>query len=386
MDAAAAGFEHGLAAHGSLDPWRILVDATGGAHLIGYGLPSLEVADWRTDADAVPADDTLRYTPPERVLGEPEDVRSDLFTLCLIAAELATGRPVYTASGGALVRQIKRADTGTGLADLDDGLRRLLHPMLAADLSARPDPDAWLASVVAAPEPGDGRPLARLNRDAAEFLSDVEDEVPAGYRLDPRPDPGAVLAATEAAEHADRAAADAEAIAAALEAARTAVNLDVPGVSDALVEATRLAAISDAAAEAADAAAEAAGVQPNAEAAEAQRDIATQGAERASDHRGRVEVLLADARTRTPRPRTAGGHRALGRPSPAPTCHLGRRPGGVSDRDVHLPSSRPTAGRPVRRSHQARRHRAGNPVRPPGARPRSQAPPRDASAGGRRSP
>ena len=85
----------GLYCHGNLNPWRIMVKVDGQIQLIGYGLPQVDVLIYREEDGALPSADGLRYCPPERLEGNPEDVPGDILSLALIAFELMVGEPLY---------------------------------------------------------------------------------------------------------------------------------------------------------------------------------------------------------------------------------------------------------------------------------------------------
>src|SRR5690606_7356339 len=70
--------------------------------LIGYGIPPVEMFVYEENEDQIPPDDSIRYAPPERIEGEEEDVSSDVFSLILVAMELASGKALYPGEGAAL--------------------------------------------------------------------------------------------------------------------------------------------------------------------------------------------------------------------------------------------------------------------------------------------
>jgi hypothetical protein len=102
------GMDSGFYSHGGLTPWRI-VWGYGNIRVIGYGLPQPEVAAWRAGG-RLPAADSLRYCPPERLTGGEEDLHADLFSLAAIAFELMVGRPLFDGVGEALLEDIVQSD------------------------------------------------------------------------------------------------------------------------------------------------------------------------------------------------------------------------------------------------------------------------------------
>ena len=89
--------------HGSLDPWRVLLQADGDIQILGYALPALALT-----ASQNPTADVLRYCPPERLNDEPEDVRSDLLSATLMAFEWMTGKPLFLGDAGRVRTAAKR--------------------------------------------------------------------------------------------------------------------------------------------------------------------------------------------------------------------------------------------------------------------------------------
>jgi hypothetical protein len=96
-----------LAAHGAIDPWRIALRKDGQVYLLGYGMGAGASALRGTGPQLREA---LRYAPPERLEGRPEDSSSDLFALGLVALECMVGEPVYRGDEQALRRQATEAE------------------------------------------------------------------------------------------------------------------------------------------------------------------------------------------------------------------------------------------------------------------------------------
>ncbi len=86
--AANAGARHGIFRHGAVSPWRVFLSAQGDALIMGYGLPHAGMLDQMRV-------ELLRYTPPERLSGEPEALPTDLFGMALVAFEVMTGEPFF---------------------------------------------------------------------------------------------------------------------------------------------------------------------------------------------------------------------------------------------------------------------------------------------------
>src|SRR5262245_6245902 len=83
--------------HRDLKPGNILVDATGRARLLDFGIATLAgAADQPGTATATGAGMmTPRYASPEQVRGEPVTVASDQYSLGVLLYELLTDRPAH---------------------------------------------------------------------------------------------------------------------------------------------------------------------------------------------------------------------------------------------------------------------------------------------------
>ena len=106
-----------------------------------------------------------------------EDASSDLYVLCLIAAELATGRPVYDGKLGDVLDAASAGDAPALLGAVPAELAAVLKPALAPFVDQRPkDPRATVERAKAALARASGRTLADLVAEASRYLSDVEEE------------------------------------------------------------------------------------------------------------------------------------------------------------------------------------------------------------------
>jgi serine/threonine-protein kinase len=128
-DAVAYAHRHAIV-HRDLKPGNVLVDGSGRARLLDFGIAKF------VDADA-PGQDTgaaftARYASPEQVAGEPATTATDIHGLGLLLYEVLCGRPAFAEDGELVLRQ--------AIASRDP-------PSLRATLDGR---DAAAAAAVAA--------------------------------------------------------------------------------------------------------------------------------------------------------------------------------------------------------------------------------------------
>jgi tetratricopeptide (TPR) repeat protein len=100
----AVQFAHqNLVLHRDLKPANILVDASGQAKLLDFGIAKLLLADDVEAADAATRTEHRAYTPdyaaPEQIRGESVSTATDIYALGVIAFELLTGRRPFQRSG-----------------------------------------------------------------------------------------------------------------------------------------------------------------------------------------------------------------------------------------------------------------------------------------------
>ena len=123
--------------HQDLRPANLMIDATGTLKIIDFGatrVAGLQEIDCRQTDDPILG--TAQYSAPEYWLGEPGTVRSDVFSLGVIAYQMLSGRLPYGASmARARTRsaqaRLRYAPIGQGRALplwLDDVLRKACHP------------------------------------------------------------------------------------------------------------------------------------------------------------------------------------------------------------------------------------------------------------------
>jgi serine/threonine protein kinase len=109
--------------HGNLSPDTILVTRApygrDRVKLIGF---VLEPADWRAGvAPPISGPVSARYASPERLVGDPPDERSDVFSLGAVLHHLLTGTPPDSATSDRPVPKIARAVLGIAMSPAPAG-------------------------------------------------------------------------------------------------------------------------------------------------------------------------------------------------------------------------------------------------------------------------
>ncbi len=115
VEAAATGGLQGCFSHGNINPWRVAVRDDGELVIFGYGLSQVEMSRRRENATFAIGPDSLRYCPPERLLGAAEDDAADTYALALVTYELITGKPLYASHDLAVLEQNVRLSEGATL-------------------------------------------------------------------------------------------------------------------------------------------------------------------------------------------------------------------------------------------------------------------------------
>lgn len=133
--------------HHDLTPWRIVVYPSGDVALLGFGLPPVDALDWLQEDTDHPPGPGFRFTPPERIQGHEgdEDVRSDLYGLGIIAAELALGHALMTGSAREIVDLILSEYAYEKIRHLNGSARRVIWPLVRSKPEGRPSSAAEVA-------------------------------------------------------------------------------------------------------------------------------------------------------------------------------------------------------------------------------------------------
>lgn len=134
--------------HGDVKPDNILVDRTGSARMIDFGLAE----PTGTSAAGEPVSGSPTYLSPERISGSRVDGRSDLYAMGVLLFELLSGRrPFPGATAGEMLELHLHApvpDLREVVPDAGDELAQLCAAALQKDPAARPQTaDEFLAAL-----------------------------------------------------------------------------------------------------------------------------------------------------------------------------------------------------------------------------------------------
>ncbi len=175
----ATGGLQGCYSHGNLTPWRIGLRDDGTIQVIGYGLPQVELAQRKTDPKFPLSAESLRYAPPERLLGQPEDAAADSLSLALIATEMMTGKPLYQAQAVADVEKMVTLSEGTTLlarppAEIPKPIAEMIVRALVYDPDARLSGHELIAEIEGHLPSAKGPSLAEIMAETAKKKPQTE--------------------------------------------------------------------------------------------------------------------------------------------------------------------------------------------------------------------
>jgi serine/threonine-protein kinase len=142
--------------HRDVKPGNVIVDRTGRARLVDFGIARLLQAEAAHLTAAGSITGTLRYMSPERLAGAEATPAADLYALGAVLHEMLTGGPPFHASTPVeLVRA--QATPPERLAAVPHPLAALVRQALEPDPKRRPPDGAAMASRLRAWMAGDER-------------------------------------------------------------------------------------------------------------------------------------------------------------------------------------------------------------------------------------
>jgi hypothetical protein len=151
VEGAQNGGVQGCFSHGGLTPWRIALRADANLQILGYGIPQVDVLAWRSNPERVPHADSVRYAPPERLTGIPEDDAADTAALTIIAYEVMTGKPLYGGHDPAEIVRSASISEAVPMLSRPNELPRDIAQVFARSLVFDPDSrlrgEDWLAEI-----------------------------------------------------------------------------------------------------------------------------------------------------------------------------------------------------------------------------------------------
>lgn len=126
--------------HRDVSPANLLLNRQGHVKLTDFGIARCRTTVQRTDDGHIRG--KLGYMSPEQVVGDPVDARSDVFTLCVVLAELLIAEPLFGMGADLdVLIQIRNADLGVlhrAGSHIPQDVMRLLTWGLSRDPDQRP--------------------------------------------------------------------------------------------------------------------------------------------------------------------------------------------------------------------------------------------------------
>jgi serine/threonine protein kinase len=126
--------------HRDVSPANLLFNRQGRVKLTDFGIARCRTTVQRTDDGHIRG--KLGYMSPEQVVGDPVDAKSDVFTLCVVLAELLVAQPLFGMGADLdVLLQIRNADIGVLLrsgSHIPQDVMRLLTSGLARHAGDRP--------------------------------------------------------------------------------------------------------------------------------------------------------------------------------------------------------------------------------------------------------
>lgn len=151
--------------HGDIKPANLMVDESGRVRIVDFGVArAIDRLATLGTGDAPPAAGTLAYMAPEQLLGEPAGVKTDIYGLGLVLAEMLTGRRGFAGTQALRLAHDKLQCTLRFATDVDPDLAALAQRMTARHPCDRPASMAEVAARLRALHTRSPRPMPRWRR------------------------------------------------------------------------------------------------------------------------------------------------------------------------------------------------------------------------------
>ncbi len=198
--------------HRDLKPDNVMLTATGRAKVLDFGIAKLLAAGPRTKTGAGLG--TPEYMAPEQILGDPIDVRTDLYAAGILLYELCTGTRPFSGATDFQVMEGHLRVTAPSASTLRPDVGPALDAVIAQALAKRPQDRFQSAAAMAEAlrhaageiAPDQWRPLfdagsASISFDALPAATSAHDDPPAA---DPEPARGDTRSPDTAVERTPR--------------------------------------------------------------------------------------------------------------------------------------------------------------------------------------